>query len=67
MSIFVGAEGERTTLLNLAKVIDEGQKHGIPVLAVTAVGKEMTRDARYLALGARVIAENGAQAVKTYF
>jgi putative autoinducer-2 (AI-2) aldolase len=67
LSIFVGAEGERTTLLNLAKVIDEGQKYGIPVLAVTAVGKEMTRDARYLGLACRISAELGAHMVKTYF
>jgi putative autoinducer-2 (AI-2) aldolase len=46
LSVFVGAEGERTSLLNLARLIDEGERHGIPVLAVTAVGKEMTRDAR---------------------
>ena len=42
-------------------------RYGIPTLGVNAVGRELTRDARYLALGARVIAENGAQAVKTYF
>jgi putative autoinducer-2 (AI-2) aldolase len=67
LSIFVGADGERTTLLNLAKVIDEGQKYGIPVLAVTAVGKEMTRDARYLGLACRISAELGAHMVKTYY
>jgi putative autoinducer-2 (AI-2) aldolase len=67
LSIFVGAEGERTTLLNLAKVVDEGQKYGIPVLAVTAVGKEMTRDARYIGLACRIASELGAHMVKTYF
>jgi putative autoinducer-2 (AI-2) aldolase len=67
LSVFVGAEGERTTLLNLAKLIDEGQKYGVPVLAVTAVGKEMTRDARYLGLACRISAEIGAHMVKTYF
>ena len=67
LSIFVGAEGERETLLNLAKVVDAGQRYGIPVLAVTAVGKEMTRDARYLGLACRVSAEIGAHMVKTYF
>jgi putative autoinducer-2 (AI-2) aldolase len=67
LSIFVGAEGEHTTLLNLAKVIDEGERHGIPVLAVTAVGKEMARDARYLGLACRICAEQGAHMVKTYF
>lgn len=67
MSIFVGAEGERQTLLNLAKLVDLGEKHGIPVLAVTAVGKEMTRDARYLGLCCRIAAEIGAHFVKTYY
>jgi len=67
LSIFVGAEGERTTLLNLSRVIDEGERHGIPVLAVTAVGKEMARDARYLGLACRICAELGAHMVKTYF
>ena len=67
LSIFVGAEGERETLLNLAKLVDEGEKHGIPVLAVTAVGKEMTRDERYLGLCCRIAAEIGAHFVKTYF
>jgi putative autoinducer-2 (AI-2) aldolase len=67
LSVFVGAEGEQTTLLNLAKVIDEGERHGIPVLAVTAVGKDMARDARYLGLACRICAEQGAHMVKTYF
>jgi len=67
LSVFVGAEGERTTLLNLAKLIDYGHQYGIPVLAVTAVGKEMTRDSRYLGLACRICAEIGAHVVKTYF
>jgi len=67
LSIFIGAEGERTTLLNLARLVDEGERHGIPVLAVTAVGKEMARDARYLGLACRICAEQGAHMVKTYF
>jgi putative autoinducer-2 (AI-2) aldolase len=67
LSIFVGSEGERTTLLNLAKLVDLGQKYGIPVLAVTAVGKEMVRDARYLGLCCRIAAEIGAHFVKTYY
>jgi len=67
LSVFVGAEGERTTLLNLAKLVDEGQKYGIPVLAVTAVGRDMVRDARYLGLACRICAELGAHFVKTYF
>ncbi len=67
LSVFVGAEGERTTLLNLAKLVDEGERYGIPVLAVTAVGREMVRDARYLGLACRICAELGAHLVKTYY
>jgi len=67
MSIFIGSEGERQTLLNLAKLVDAGEKYGIPVLAVTAVGKEMVRDARYLGLACRIAAELGAHIVKTYY
>ena len=67
LSIFVGAEYERQTLLNLAKLIDEAEEYGIAVLAVTAVGKEMVRDARYLGLCCRIAAELGAHIVKTYY
>jgi putative autoinducer-2 (AI-2) aldolase len=67
LSIYVGSPNEKQTLLNLTKLIDEGQRYGIPVLAVTAVGKEMVRDARYLALCCRIAAELGAHFVKTYY
>ncbi len=67
LSVFIGEEGERTTLLNLAKLVDAGEKYGVPVLAVTAVGKNMTRDSRYLALACRICAELGAHMVKTYY
>ena len=67
LSIFVGSEGERTTLLNMSKLIDAGQRYGIPVLAVTAVGKDMVRDSRYLGLACRIAAELGAHMVKTYY
>src|SRR5881296_2700607 len=67
LSIFVGGKYEHQTLANLAKLVDEGEKYGIPVLAVTAVGKEMGRDARYLGLACRVAAEQGAHIVKTYY
>ena len=67
ISIFVGSENEKQSLTNLARLCDRGQKYGIPVLAVTAVGKEMTRDARYLGLACRIAAELGAQIVKTYY
>lgn len=66
-SIFVGGEGERESLLNLGRLVDEGMRWGMPVLAVTAVGREMARDARYLALASRIAAELGASIVKTYY
>ena len=68
ISIFVGSDYEKESLLNLAKLVDEGERYGIPVMAVTAVGKEMEkRDARYLALCSRIAAELGARVVKTYW
>ncbi len=67
ISVFVGSSHEKETLSNLARLCDEGQEYGIPVLAVTAVGKEMVRDARYLGLACRIAAELGAQIVKTYY
>ena len=67
LSVFVGEEGERTTLLNLAKLVDAGERYGVPVLAVTAVGKNMNRDQRYLGLACRICAELGAHMVKTYY
>jgi putative autoinducer-2 (AI-2) aldolase len=66
-SIMVGAEFERDTLLAFTEVIDEAEAYGIPVIAVTAVGKEMVRDARYMSLASRIAAELGAHIVKTYY
>src|SRR5213596_2154397 len=67
LSIFVGSRYEHQTLSNLSKLVDQGENYGIPVLAVTAVGKEMARDARYLALSCRIAGELGAHLVKTYY
>jgi len=68
ISVFVGSEYERESLLNLSKLVNEGERYGIPVMAVTAVGKELAkRDARYLALACRIAAELGARVVKTYW
>jgi putative autoinducer-2 (AI-2) aldolase len=68
LSVFVGTDYERESLLNLSKLVDDGEKYGIPVMAVTAVGKELEkRDARYLALASRIAAELGARVVKTYW
>ncbi len=67
ISIFVGSDHERETLTNLATLVTQGEQYGIPVLAVTAVGREMTRDAKYLSLCCRIAAELGAHLVKTYY
>jgi putative autoinducer-2 (AI-2) aldolase len=68
MSIFVGSKYEKQTLANLARLVDECENYGIPVMAVTAVGKELEkREARYLALCCRIAAELGARVVKTYW
>ena len=67
MSIFVGSKYEYQTIVNLGKLVGEAEKYGIPVLAVTAVGKELGKDARYLSLACRVAAEQGAHIVKTYY
>lgn len=58
---------EAVTAANLARAADLGNRYGIPVMGVTAVGKQMARDARYFALASRVCAENGASIVKTYY
>ena len=68
MSVFVGSKYEYQTIVNLGKLVNEAEEYGIPVLAVTAVGKEIgTKDARYLSLACRTAAEQGAHIVKTYF
>lgn len=68
LSIYVGSKYEYQTLKNLAKLVDKSQRYNIPVLAVTAVGKELEkRDARYLSLACRIASELGAHFVKTYF
>jgi 3-hydroxy-5-phosphonooxypentane-2,4-dione thiolase len=63
----IGSKFEALTIRNLTSIIDAGSRYGIPILGVTAVGKELTRDARYLSLASRICAENGAHVVKTYF
>ena len=68
MSVFVGTAGENKSLTNLGKLVDECVDYGIPVMAVTSVGKELEkREARYLKLVARISAEIGARVVKTYY
>jgi putative autoinducer-2 (AI-2) aldolase len=68
MSIYVGSKHEHQTLMNFARLVDQCEDYGIPVMAVTAVGRELEkRNARYLALCARIAAELGARVVKTYY
>ena len=67
LSIFVGEKNEDRTISNLGRLVNEAEEYGMPVLAITAVGKEMTRDARYLGLASRIAAEIGAHMVKTYY
>lgn len=69
ISIFVGTDYEHDSLLNLSKLVNDGERYGIPVMAVTAVGRELEEkcNARYLALSSRIAAELGARVVKTYW
>jgi putative autoinducer-2 (AI-2) aldolase len=68
ISIFVGTDYEHDSLLNLGRLVDEGERYGMPVMAVTAVGRELEkRDDRYLGLACRIAAELGARVVKTYY
>lgn len=67
VQVFVGGEFETQSVRNMTRLVDAGQRYGIPVLAVTAVGQELTRDARYLRLATRIGAELGAHFVKTYY
>ena len=68
VSVFIGSDYERQTLQNLSMMVNDCENYGIPVMAVTAVGRELEkRDARYLGLCCRIVAELGARVVKTYW
>jgi len=67
VQVYIGGEHEHNSIGNLVKVVDAGNKLGIPTLAVTGVGKELVRDAKYLGLATRICAELGAHFVKTYY
>ena len=64
---FVGGAGERDSLEALCRAADTGYKYGVPILGVTAVGKEMARTPKYFGLASRILAELGASFVKTYY
>jgi 3-hydroxy-5-phosphonooxypentane-2,4-dione thiolase len=67
VQVFIGTDHETQSIKNMTELVDAGMRLGIPVLGVTAVGKEIARDARYLGLATRICAELGAQFVKTYY
>jgi len=67
VQVFIGGEYETQSIHNLTRLVDMGNRYGVPVLGVTAVGKAMTRDARYFRLACRIAAELGAHFVKTYY
>jgi putative autoinducer-2 (AI-2) aldolase len=67
IQIFIGGEFETRSIHNMTQLVDAGLRCGMPVMGVTAVGKELTRDAKYFRLACRIIAEMGAQYVKTYY
>ena len=67
IQVFIGGEFETRSIHNMTKLVDAGLRAGIPVMGVTAVGKNMVRDAKYFRLACRIIAELGAQYVKTYY
>jgi len=67
VQVFIGGEYEKQSIMNMTRMVDLGTRYGIPTLAVTAVGKEMSRDARYFRLATRICAELGAQYIKSYY
>ncbi len=67
VQVFVGGEHETKSIHNMTRLVDMGNRYGIPVLGVTAVGKQMVRDAKYMRLATRICAELGASYVKTYY
>ncbi len=67
LQIFIGGEFETRSIHNMTRLVDMGLRYGIPTMAVTAVGKDMVRDAKYFRLATRIAAELGAQIVKTYY
>jgi putative autoinducer-2 (AI-2) aldolase len=67
IQVFIGGEYETRSVHNMTKLVDMGMRYGIPTMAVTAVGKDMVRDAKYFRLACRICAELGCQIVKTYY
>ncbi|MEG0278458.1 MAG: 3-hydroxy-5-phosphonooxypentane-2,4-dione thiolase [Morganella sp. (in: enterobacteria)] len=65
--VYIGTEHEHQSIKNIISMVDAGMRVGMPVMAVTGVGKDMARDQRYFSLASRIAAEMGAQIIKTYF
>lgn len=67
VQVFIGGEFETQSVINMTNLVDRCNRYGIPVLGVTAVGAQLTRDARYIGLASRMLAELGATFIKTYY
>jgi putative autoinducer-2 (AI-2) aldolase len=67
VSVYIGSANQQQTIINLTDMINQAEEYGIPVLAVTAVGKNMARDLRYLGLASRMCQDAGARIIKTYY
>jgi putative autoinducer-2 (AI-2) aldolase len=67
VQVFIGGEYERQSIINMTRMVDIGTRYGIPTMAVTAVGKDMARDAKYFRLACRICAELGAHYIKSYY
>ena len=67
IQVFIGGEFETRSVHNMTRLVDLGLRYGIPIMGVTAVGKDMARDAKYFRLACRICAELGAHMVKTYY
>lgn len=67
MQVYIGSDYEKQTIINMTKMVNMGNRYGMPVLGVTAVGKQMARDERFFLLATRICAELGAHVIKTYY
>ena len=67
IQVFIGGQFESRSVVNMTRLVDAGLRYGIPTMAVTAVGREMERNARYFRLATRMCAELGAHYIKTYY
>ncbi|WP_439239028.1 3-hydroxy-5-phosphonooxypentane-2,4-dione thiolase [Lonepinella sp. BR2919] len=65
--VYIGSEHEHQSIKNIIQLVDQGMRYGMPVMAVTGVGKDMQRDQRYFSLATRIAAEMGASIIKTYY